>query len=62
MGKHFRHDAAVGHGERIVDEVEYHARQNAAALHGQVAEDHAQQAGDQRLLEDAVGKAEQNRV
>ena len=36
--------------------------QDAAGLHGQVAEEHAQQAGDQRLLQDAVGQAEEQRA
>ena len=44
----------------VVDQVEEHARQQAARLHRQQADDDAHQAGHQRLLEDAVGQAEED--
>ena len=54
-------DAGGQQGQAVVAEVVHHAGQDAAGLHGQVAEHHAHQAGDDRLLEDRVRHAEEDR-
>ena len=49
-----------GEDQGVVHEVEKDAGQETLGLHRQDADDHADEAGDERLLEDAVGGGEKD--
>ena len=49
-----------GKAQRIVHQMKKDAGQETLGLHRQDADDHADEAGDERLLENAVGRGEED--